>query len=133
MNNILSDPWISDRKQWAGSNRGLDNYYYQYFYAFKSTTNAPTLDSSSFVWGANAQAQNIQSYNCANCLPSGADTSNTSGLNNPRFLRFDYYTSSYTDYQKIYKYYRNVNYSATEPGTGSSISNKVKYVKYREK
>ena len=26
--------------------------------------------SCPFVWGANAQAQNIQSYNCANCLPS---------------------------------------------------------------
>ena len=129
----VTSRWISDRNQYAGSSRGLDNYSYQYFYAFKSTTNAPTLDSSSFVWGANGQAQNIQSYNCANCLPSGADTSATSGLNNPRFLRLDYYTSTYTDYQKIYKYYRNVEYSTTDPGNGASISNKVTYVKYRDK
>ena len=125
--------WISDRCQWAGSNRGLSDYYYQYFFAFKSTYNAPSLDSSSFVWGANGRAENIPSYNCSGCLPSGADTGSTSGLNNPRFLRLDYYTSTYTDYQKIYKYYRDVNYSATDPGNSSNISNKVKYVKYRER
>ena len=129
----ITNRWISDRQQWAGANRGLDNYYYTYFFAFKSTVNAPALDSSSFVWGANAKAQNIPSYNCASCLPSGANTSSTSGLNCPRFLRLDYYTSTYTDYQKIYKYYRNVSYSTTDPGNGSSISNKVKYVKYRNK
>lgn len=130
-----SDRWISDRKQVAGSSRQLKDYYYQYFYAFKSTTNAPAFnDGFSWTWGANAQYDSSkQTYNCANCLPSGADTSATSGLATPRFLRLDYYTSSYTDYQKIYKYYRNVSYSTTDPGNGSSISNKVKYVKYQEK
>ena len=71
-------------------------------------------------------------YNCANCLPSGADTSATSGLNNPRFLRLNYYTSTYTDYTEIYKYYRDLSYQSAYP-TGSNVSNIVTYVKYRAK
>lgn len=131
-----TDRWISDREQTAGSARGLPNYGYVYFYAFTSGVNAPALDSSSFVWGANAKAQNIPSYNCSGCLPAGYDTSSTSGLNNPRFLRLEYYTSTYTDSIKYYKYYRNLNYQPTDPGTGGNgvtVSNKVTYVKYRAK
>ena len=129
----VTSRWISDRNQTAGSSRGLSDYVYCYFYAFKSTTNAPKFtDDFTWTWGAGAKYDSSKvTYNCANCLPSGANTSSTSGLNNPRFLRLEYFTSTYSDYQKIYKYYRNVNYSTTDPGDGSSISNKVKYVKYR--
>ena len=123
--------WISDRKQSAGSSRGLANYAYVYFYAFKSTTNAPTIGGFTYTWGANAKHDaNATTYNCSNCLPGGADTSSKSGLNNPRFLRLDYYTSTYTDYQKIYKYYRDLNYQSTKPG-GNNISNLTTYVKYQ--
>lgn len=130
--------WISDREQEAGSSRGLPDYYYCYFYAFKSTTDAPTIDGFTYTWGANAKYDSgVTTYNCHNCLPGDADKSNPkSGVNNPRFLRFDYYTSSYTDSQKMYKYYRDLSYQSTDPGSGSNgvtISNKVTYVKYREK
>lgn len=127
--------WISDRNQVAGSSRGLTDYSYKYFYAFKSTTNAPALSSDfSWTWGANAKYDSSKkTYNCANCLPSGANKSSTSGLNNPRFLRLDYYKSTYTDYTMYYKYYRDLSYQLSDPGTGSNITNKVEYVKYRLK
>lgn len=123
--------WISDRKQTAGSSRNLSDYAYSYFYAFKSTTDAPRLSDFTYTWGANAKYNSgAVTYNCAGCLPAGADKSATSGLATPRFLRLDYYTSSYTDYQKIYRYYRDLQYQTTDPGNGSNISNKVKYVRY---
>ena len=129
-----TDRWISDRNQTAGSSRGLTNYSYKYFYAFTSTVDAPRLTGFTFTWGAGAKYDaNAVTYNCSGCLPSGADKSATSGLNNPRFLRFNYYNSTYTDYQKIYKYYREINYAAANPGSGSSISNLTTYVKYRAK
>ena len=125
--------WISDRKQTAGSSRGLTDFAYSYFYAFKSTTNAPTLSGFTYTWSANAKYDSSAvTYNCANCLPSGADKSATSGLNNPRFLRLKYYKSTYTDYAKIYRYYRDLNYQSTVPESTSTItvSNVVTYVKY---
>ena len=129
--------WISDRKQTAGASRNLTNYAYSYFYAFKSTTNATKFKSGDFTytWGANAKYNSSAvTYNCASCLPSGADKSAGSGLATPRFLRLTYYKSTYTDYQKIYKYYRDLNYQSTDPGSGGdgiTITNKVTYVKYR--
>lgn len=41
--------------------------------------------------------------------------------------------ADYTDYQKIFKYYKDISYASADPGTGSNITNKVQYVKYREK
>ncbi|MGN0610496.1 MAG: PASTA domain-containing protein [Ruminiclostridium sp.] len=128
--------WISDRNQTAGSSRGLTDYPYCYFFAFMSTTNAPTLSGFTYTWGANAKYNSsATTYNCSSCLPSGADTSATSGLNNPRFLRFDYYTSTYTDYQKIFQYKKVTTglESTTEISNGGAISNVQKYVKYRKK
>lgn len=129
------DRWMSDRKQWAGKSRNLSDVYYQYFFAFKSTTDAPRCSGDfSWTWGANAKYDSSKlTYDCKNCLPSGADKSSNSGLNSPRFLRLEYFTSSYTDYQKIFKYYKDYSYVSSDPGTGSNITNKVKYVKYREK
>ena len=125
--------WISDRKQTAGSNRDLPNYAYSYFFAFKSTTDAPKISGFTYTWSADAKYNsNAVTYNCSNCLPSGADKSATSGLNNPRFLRLNYYTSTYTDYVKTYKYYRDMQYQHTDPGNGSNITNKVVYVKYEK-
>ena len=126
-----TDRWISDRQQTAGSSRGLPNYAYTYFYAFTSTANCPQLDSSSFVWGANAKADSsLASFNCASYLPSGADTSSTSGLNNPRFLRLEYFTSTYTDYIMYYNYSREMTVT-TQPTASSTISNIKEYVKYK--
>ena len=127
--------WISDRNQTAGSSRGLADYPYCYFYAFMSTTNAPKLSGFTYTWGANAKHNSsATTYNCSSCLPSGADTSATSGLNNPRFLRFDYYTSTYTDYQKIFQYKKVTQKESTNEVTSvANISNVQKYVKYRKK
>ena len=70
----------------------------------RTIDNAPQLSGFKWPWGASAKYDSSAvTYNCANCLPSGANTVSTSGLNNPRFLRFNYYTSTYTYYQKIFQ------------------------------
>lgn len=126
-----TDRWISDRHQTAGSSRNLPNYAYQYFYAFTSTTDAPALSGFTYTWGANAKYDSSkQTYNCANCLPSGANTGSTSGLNNPRFLRIEYFNSSYIDYKKQYDYKRDVT-TTTQPTPGPNITNIVEWVKYK--
>jgi uncharacterized repeat protein (TIGR02543 family) len=118
---------ISHRQgNWNANGTSGGNGYY-YFYEIKSTVNCPYLDNYYCC------SQNLPSYNCNSIIPSNADKSNTSGLGTDRFFRFEYYTSTYTDYQNIYKYYRNLNYQANDPGTGSNgvtVSNKVTYQKY---
>ena len=128
--------WISDRKQTAGSSRGLSDYAYKYFYAFKSKTNASTISGFTYTWGANGKYNsNATTYNCSGCLPSGADKSATSGLATPRFLRLNYYTSSYTDYTKYYKYTLTQYYASEYPTapSGVKIDWVYTYVKYRVK
>ena len=116
---------ISHRQgNWNADGTSGGNGYY-YFYEIKSTVSCPYIDNYYCC------SQNIPSYNCHNIIPANADTSNTSGLGTDRFFRFEYYTSTYTDYQTIYKYYRDVSYSSTDPGNGANITNKVTYVKYR--
>ncbi len=132
-----TDRWISDRNQTAGSSRNLPNYVYCYFYAFTSSTNAPRLTDFTYTWTANGKYDSSAiTYNCGNCLPSGADKSSKSGLNNSRFLRFDYYTATYTDYYKLFHYQKTENLeSATEISASSSsgtvISDIKEYVKYK--
>lgn len=100
------------------------NFAYNYFYAIASTTDCPYLDKNY------CNSQNIASYNCKSIIPSNADKSSKSGLGTDRFFRFDRNKSTYTDYKKIYQFYRDVSYAAQDPGTASNISNKVTYVKY---
>ena len=111
--------------------KGPDNGFgYKYFYEIKSTTNCPYLDNKY------CNSENKPSYNCHNIIPSNANKSSNSGLGTDRFFRFEYFTSTYTSYQKMYKYYKDVNYDEKDPGSGSNgetISNKVTYVKYRAK
>jgi len=113
----------------VGSNG--NNYHFQYFFAFESTTNCPTVSNGS------TRPTGLTSYNCSsiikNVTTEAQRNSATSGVGSNYFLRFETFNSPYTDYQKIFKYYRNINYTSTDPGTGSNITNKVKYVKYREK
>ncbi|MBR2521128.1 MAG: InlB B-repeat-containing protein [Oscillospiraceae bacterium] len=128
--------WISDRKQTAGSSRGLTDYAYKYFFAFLSTTNAPAISGFTFTWGASAKYDSgASTYNCSGCLPSGADKSATSGLNNPRFLRFDSYICYYEDYNKLFTYEKKENLeTATEipaVADNESISNQKEWVKYK--
>ena len=108
----------------GASGSGSEYYGYQYFYAIASAVDCPYL-SNGYCCGAN-----LPSYNCKSIIPSNADKSNTSGLGTDRFFRFEYYTSTYTDYQMIYEYHRDLEYQSTDPGNGENISNKVEYVKY---
>ena len=114
-----------------------DGYWYGYFYAIKSTTKCPKA-SSDYCTIGQYPSNGRTTYNCTTLInntslvPAADKTSSTSGLKTYRFYELPYYTSTYTDYVKTYKYYRNVSYSLTEP-SGSNISNKVKYVKYRLK
>lgn len=51
-----------------------------------------------------------------------------------RWFRFDYFKSTYTDYDKVYQYERYVHEeSSTEVKEGGEISNVQKFVRYREK
>lgn len=52
----------------------------------------------------------------------------------PRCFRFDYYTSTYTDYQKVFQYMKVTNEeSTTQITSGGEISNVVEMVRYRTK
>ena len=101
---------------------GPDNgFLYKYFDAFTSTNGGYSSDAYY------CNSMGLTNY----IIPERTAYADCHGAT--RWFRFDYYTSSYTDYQKIFKYYRDVSYSTTDPGNGSNISSKVKYVKYREK
>lgn len=108
----------------GASGSGSEYYGYLYFYAMASTVDCPYL-SNDYCCG-----QNLPSYNCKSIIPSNADKSNTSGLGTDRFFRFEYYLSTYTDYQMIYAYHRDLEYQSSDPGDGDNISDKVMYVKY---
>ena len=97
---------------------------YKYFYAFTSSVNCAYLDTLYCC------SQDLPSYNCHSILPTNKDKIGT-----PRFFRFDYYKSTYIDYQKIYQYKKvttNIE-SATQVTVGGEISDVQKWVQYREK
>lgn len=110
---------------------GPDNgYLYQYFFAFTHWKG----DYQSDLYYCNSRS--IRNY-----IVNDTHTSNAECGGATRWFRFDYYTSSYTDYQKIYKYQKITNglesstavNNGTDPSTGGQISNVTKYVKYRAK
>ena len=111
---------IYDHKGTASYN----NYYYQYFGAFTSTSGYSATGNTDYSCG---------SYGYKTFYGTGR-TSYADSQGSKYWYRFDYYKSTYTDYQKIYKYYRDLNYQSTDPGSGGdgiTITNKVTYVKYR--
>ena len=98
-------------------------YMYHYFFAITSTVDCPYLDNNYCC------SQNLPSYNCVNILPS--DKTN---IGTPRCFRFEYYTSNYVDYYKMFQYQKVENKeSSTEVVAGGNISNVQEWVKYREK
>lgn len=119
---------ISNKKGSFTANGGTGDgaYYFGYFYAMASKTDCKKLDNGY----CNNQYQ--YGYNCKTLVDqfaTSADKTNSkSGLATDRFFRFDYYTSTYTDYQKIFSFYRDVSMSSTYP-TGS-FTNLVEYVTY---
>lgn len=126
--------WAYNVAYAAVTDRIIDNvketnsgFAFNYFYAIASTVDCPYLDKYY------CNSKSLPSYNCHSIIPSGADKSSTSGLQSDRFFRFNRYKAEYIDYVKDYKFYKDVSYSATDPGNASNISNKVTYVKYRAK
>ena len=51
------------------------------------------------------------------------------------FYRFDYYTSTYTDYYKVFQYQKVTTglEASTQVTAGGEISNVQQWVRYREK
>lgn len=106
--------------EYGNSGRGS---YYKYFTAIASTVDCPYLDKYYCC------SQGLASYNCKSIL------TNTDRVGTPRFFRFEYYVSSYVDYQKVYQYKKVTtgNESSTAVSAGGEISNVQHYVRYREK
>lgn len=116
---------ISDRSgTWNTNGETTGGYSYKYFYDIKSAVSCPFLSNT------NCCGRNQPSYNCKMIIPADADKSNGSGLGTDRFFRIEYFTSTYTDYRKVYRYYRDVELSPVDPGDGFNISGKTEYVKY---
>lgn len=124
---------ISTTKQWASAAGASDDVYFQYFFAMASTVDCKSNSTTS----AYSRPSGLETWNCSSIIPSltteAQRTSKTSGLGTDRFYRFSYYTSTYTDYEKVFKYYRVLEYQTSDPGNGENITEKTKYVKYREK
>lgn len=107
--------------------KGAGGFAYVYFYAFTSGTNYPYLGTDY------CNNQNLPSYNCWSAI-SGYNAQNIPGLCTPRFLRFDYYTSTYTDYYKMFQYYKiDAKESSSAVTAGGLISNVQHWVQYRAK
>ena len=111
---------ISPKKQTHG---GLA---YNYFYALKSSTNCAYLDNYYCC------SSNMATYDCAGILP--ASTGSTDGMGTPRFFRFNYYSCGYTDYYKMFKYYKEDTLeSTTQPTASDTVYNINEWVQYRAK
>lgn len=119
---------ISSKKGSFNADGSSGGPSFKYFYAMASSVDCPYLDNYYCC------SRNERSYNCKKLVDTYATstdkTSTTSGLGTDRFFRFEYYTSTYKDYQKVYTYYRDLSYQSVDPGNGGNISNKIKYVKY---
>ena len=102
---------------------GPDNGYgYKNFGAF---TSANGNYSSSKTY---CNSLNITNY----IIPERTAYADCQGAT--RWFRFDYYTSSYTDYYKMFQYRKVEDLESTSEVTASStISNVQKWVQYREK
>lgn len=100
-----------------------NGFLYKLFGAFTSTNG----NYSSDTYYCNSQG--IRNY----IIPERTAFSDCQGAT--RWFRFDYYSSSYTDYQKYYKYTKVTEglESDTEIANGGEISDVQKYVKYRSK
>lgn len=114
---------IYDRYGYGPTN----NYLYKYFGAFTSTSGYTYYGTGSYCNNLNMAVYWDTPYS------SNADCQGTWF-----WFRFDYYTSSYTDYYKMFQYKKVENlesYSQVYAGTSGNvtISNVQHYVQYRNK
>lgn len=122
MYNTNNASGTSTRAIYNKKGTGPDNgYYYQYFGAFTST-NGNYSSSKTYC-----NSQNITNY----IVPERTSYSQCQGAT--RWFRFDYYLCTYTDYYKMFKYYKDTNLESSTYPSGSNISNIVEWVQYRNK
>lgn len=115
---------IADKKSYT------DSLSFVYFYAMTSSVNCAT-GSAGYVNGYSS-SNAPTTYNCHSILPSSS--SSTDGMGTPRMLRFNYYTSTYTDYYKMFQYQKVEQLeSATEISESDTVSNVQHWVRYRAK
>lgn len=101
---------------------GPDNgFNYKYFGAFTST-NGNYSSSKTYC-----NSQNKTNY----IIPERTSYADCQGAT--RWFRFDYYSCTYTDYYKMFKYYKDTNHEDASKPSGSDISNVVEWVQYRAK
>ena len=98
-------------------------YYYRYFGAFDST-----------------QSYTEMGYNlyCNRCgmttYYNTGRTSYTDSQGSKYWFRFDYYTSTYNDYYKLFHYYKeDYRETTNKPSQSSTVYNIVEWVQYRSK
>lgn len=112
-----------------------NNWAYSYFHAMASNTDCSKYTGDTGYYGGTAARYNARSV-ILDMTTSAQREKGTSGIGTNLYFRFNRMKSTYTDYQKIYKYYRDLNYQTADPGSGSNgitVSNKTVYVKYRVK
>ncbi len=113
---------ISDRKgtfdQYGNSGKG---FWFGYFSAFISSIDAPYLSNLYCC------SRNQAGYNCIDIMPDKSSL----GTGTPRYFRFEFYNSEYTDYSKVYLFSKITHLeSTTEIEAGNGISNVQCLVKY---
>lgn len=115
---------ISDRYGSFDQYGKTPGFMYKYFSAFTSSVDAPYLDNYYCC------SRNQPSYNCVNIMPDKSSM----GTGTPRYFRFDYNESSYTDYKKIFFYSKTTKdkESTSEVTEGNGISNVRVYVRYKK-
>ena len=118
----------------AGTASNYNDYVYKdtYFRAFKDATSYTKL-GQYYDYGSGTTLVSCGTHGYATYLAKyGKSNSETSG--SCFWYRFDYYTSSYTDYVKVFQYQKITNceseYQVTE---GNGISNVQQWVQYRER
>ena len=122
--NASSDYWRNI--YYKSGTRG--SYYYKYFGAFTSTKNYSKSPGGTYSTpDANAGRQWYE-------VPTSDRYKYADTQGSMHWYRFDYYTSTYTDYYKMFQYQKVEELeSETEITESDSISNVVQWVLYREK
>ncbi len=121
--------WMYDCGGAGAGNRAIYNqvgygptngFYYKYFGAF--------LSSSGYT-AASGYCNNLG----VTTYKGTGRTSYADSQGSHYWFRFDYYTSSYVDYYRMFKYYKDTSLESTTYPSGSNISNIVEWVQYRAK
>ncbi len=116
----------------AGTATDYNNYVYknEYFRAFKDTVSYTKL-GKYYDYGSGTTLVSCGVYGY-NTYLAKLNESNSKTSGSCFWYRFDYYTSTYTDYQKVFTYQKVTNNleSKTAITNGGEYSNVVEWVKY---